>query len=147
MLAGQSTQQQPPQRPPNLVLSGAPLQPEFGGGAPGGAGRVANQRIVLAGESTPPDPNQFGLVRECQSRSPTADKQVELSMTPRQSGVRLRHRRPVHRARRRLQPAKSNHFGLVHFETLPDHSGHLIQRLRKLHGGFALPDPNLSGLV
>ena len=50
MVAGQ--QQQPP---PNLVISGAPLQPEFGGGGTGNAGRVANHPIVVAGGTTSPD--------------------------------------------------------------------------------------------
>jgi hypothetical protein len=58
VVAGQQPQQQPP---PNLVLSGAPLQPEFGGGTTGTAGRMANHPIVVAG-NTPPDPTQFGLV-------------------------------------------------------------------------------------
>lgn len=60
MVAGQRPQQQPS---PNLVLSGAPLQPEFGGGGPGGAGRVANHPIVLAGSGGTPPETQYGMVR------------------------------------------------------------------------------------
>ena len=58
MVAGQ--QQQP--QPPNLVISGAPLQPEFGAGISGATGRMANHPIVVAGGNPSTEPVQFSLV-------------------------------------------------------------------------------------